>query len=80
MRPAIIVALTCVSLSAPSFQAAFAQDREGQFIETKLCASGQIIRIPLGNEEEEEPAPMQACHALCSRNSDDDGSSGSSNG
>ena len=76
MKRAIIAALTCLSLATPSLQTAFAQDSEGQFIETTLCASGQLIRIPLGNEEDEGPAPMQACHALCSRDSDDDSSSG----
>lgn len=80
MKSAFITALACLSLSAPSFQAAFAQEDEGPFIEARLCASGQIVRIPLGNEEEEDPAPMNACHALCSRDADDECSSGSSKG
>ena len=36
-------------------------------IYTKICGSGQILFIPLGEEEDPEPTQphMTACHAIC---------------
>jgi len=37
------------------------------FVETRLCATGRIIRLELPNPDEpERPAPMP-CHAVCAR-------------
>lgn len=81
MRSIIIVGLTCASLLVPEFQKAFASTDEGAFMETLICGTGVTIRIPIGEENEDEaPAHIQACHALCSRGADEEGSSESGNG
>ena len=72
MKTGIIVALTCMGMVSPNVQAAMETYEEGLFIETKLCATGRIIRIPLGGGEDEMPDHARACHALCSRDADSD--------
>lgn len=45
----------------------------GKFIEAKLCATGRIIRIPIGEPENEMPPEKhRACHVLCARDQDED--------
>lgn len=40
------------------------------FIETRLCASGRILRIELpGQEDPNKQVPMP-CHAVCARGND----------
>ena len=40
------------------------------FIETRLCASGRVLRIELpGQEDPGQQAPMP-CHAVCARGND----------
>lgn len=40
------------------------------FIETRLCASGRVLRIELpGQEDPSKQAPMP-CHAVCARGDD----------
>lgn len=78
MRTEIIVALTCMGLISPSVQAAAMSFETGPYIETQLCATGRIIRIPLGDGEDEMPEHARACHALCSRDAEGDDGEGQS--
>lgn len=57
----IAFAVLLPSLPAPSGAA---------FIETRLCASGRILRIELpGQNEPDKQIPMP-CHAVCARDND----------
>lgn len=82
MKRGLIVGMTCLAMGAPSFQSAMVPWDDSAFIETILCATGRVIRIPIGGDEDDVPDQMRACHALCSRDSDldDDGSARSDNG
>lgn len=71
----VVISLVCLSLTWPHLYTVVLQTKEGQFIEASLCGSGQTIRIPLGGDEEEEQTQVQACHALCSRDSEEESSS-----
>lgn len=41
-----------------------------QFIETRLCASGRIIRIELPSQETPDKQTPMPCHAVCARDND----------
>lgn len=58
-----VVVLTMIMPSVPT-------PAGSAFIEARLCASGQIVRIALpGQKEPEKHAPMP-CHAVCARGND----------
>jgi len=73
MKNGLIVTLTCAGLITPTLQAVSFKAEPGAFIETKLCATGQIIRIPLGEPEKDRPPKNhQACHAVCARDQNEE--------
>lgn len=82
MKKGLVTAFVTAGLTAPSLSALapIPEVEDGAiYIETLLCATGRVVRIPLfetpqDEREEERHNPMPACHALCSRDSlDEDG-------
>jgi hypothetical protein len=75
MNNKLIIALICLGLVSPIIQAAVYTAKPGDFIETQLCGTGQLIRIPIGGPEDDAPQKNhQACHAICARDQDEEDS------
>ena len=75
MKNGLIVTLTCAGLITPIVQAANYSAEPGDYIETLLCGTGQLIRIPLGEPEKDTPPQNhQACHAVCARDQNEEDS------
>jgi len=69
----ILISVTTLGLVAPAFHSVLGKFDNPRYIDTALCVSGQIIRIPTGEDERDQnPDNMRACHALCSRDSDEE--------
>ena len=75
MKNGLIVTLTCAGLITPIVQAANYSPEPDDYIETLLCGTGQLIRMRLGDPDDETPPQNhQACHAVCAREQDDEDS------
>lgn len=76
MRVRFIIFALVLGLLSPTLQALGGGVKQGLFIEAMLCASGDIVRIALGEPKEQDtPEQHHACHAICSRDEDCDGRS-----
>ena len=74
MRDCLTILVVCLALTTPMVQGAIIPSSETTaFIETKLCATGQLLRIPLNDPEDNTPPENhRACHAICARDQDED--------
>jgi len=74
MSSRLLVFVIFLGLLSPSLQILDDSFKQRPFIEATLCTTGAIIRIPLGEPEDNDtPEHHRACHAICSRDQECDG-------